>query len=324
MRIALAATGRLGMSLMAGLEPSSHQIVLCVQDGRKTRGIARWLRRLSARLPGGSSVVLGRALRMGVPVLWLDTMSEAEIAPLRELEVDVLLVGGFGIILKEPLLSTPRVGCVNTHSSLLPRHRGPNPFAAAVLAGDTETGVTFHGIDAGIDTGPILDQTAFAVGPRDTAAAVYRKACDAARDRVAEVLDRIARDGIAGRPQPEGEGGYDKRVRLEDAEIDWSQPAEAIDRRIRGLSGTQPAWFRYRGRRIEIVRAHFDDGPAKAPPGMVVRRRPNLVVATGSGRLHIRVAYSTGPLRWIWPMPWNRPRIGQRLTETGSKLTNAG
>ncbi len=313
MRIALAASGRLGLCLLAGLETSSHEVVLCLQDGRKTRGIMRRMKRWAARLPGGGNTVLGRCLRKGLPVLWLDALSRAELAPIRALDVDVVLVGGFGIIFKEPLLSLPRVGCVNTHSSLLPRHRGPNPFASVVLSGETQSGVTFHGMDAGIDTGPILDQAAFDIGPRDTAAAVYRKAGDVAGTRVAEVMDRIAREGIAGTPQPRDGGSYHKRVRRAEAEIDWSATAEAIDRRIRGLSGTQPAWFRYRGKRIQVLRAHFDERPVEAEPGTVLQRRPDLTIATGRGRLHIRVAYHAGLLPWLWPMPWNRPKVGRRL-----------
>ena len=109
--------------------------------------------------------------------------------------------GGFSVILKAPILRIPKIGCINMHSSLLPRHRGANPFCGAILAGDEETGITFHVIDEGIDTGPIVHQVAFNLGPRDTAYEVYLRACGLAQDHVAAALDFVANYGLEGLPQ---------------------------------------------------------------------------------------------------------------------------
>lgn len=313
MRIAIAGSGRLGASLMAGLERSEHQVVALVQDGRKTQGLARKVLPMAERLNELNRSPMGRARRGRLPLIWLDTMSEANLSTLKALNPDILLVGGFGIILKRPILDLPKVGCVNLHSSLLPMHRGPNPFGAVILAGERESGVTFHEMDEGIDTGAIIDQTRFPIGPRDTAADVYRKACAAAKRRVAGVMDRIAREGLRGVPQDPAAGCYDQRITEEDARMDWTRPALELDRLVRALTGMPHAWFPLQGKRIDVVKAQNDHLPCEAAPGTVVANRPAVVVATGAGHLHIHRAYTAGGLSRAWPSAWSWPKPGDVL-----------
>jgi len=257
MRIAVAGTGRLGINLLRPLLQSSHQIVAIVQDGRKTRGISQRLTPVLGRYFGGPYHMAGRARARRIPIFWIDRMNEAELAPLRALRPDILLVGGFGIILKPPLLELPRLGCVNTHSSLLPKHRGPNPFYAVILAGEEESGVTFHIMEEGIDTGAIIAQFTFPIHEEDGMFDVYNRACECAAGHVVEVMDHIEQEGLAGTPQDESLASYDKKPIPADAWIDWNMTAAEIHRLVRAMSPTPMPKFQYRGRNVRVARTRL-------------------------------------------------------------------
>jgi len=312
MRIAVAGTGALAASLLRPLLTSGHDVAAIVQNGRRTKGIKRFLLPPYLHLVGGAATPMGIAHRHGIPIVFLDRMVH-DLEPLRACKPDVLLVGGFDIILKRPLLDLPAIGCVNFHSSLLPKHRGPNPFSWVLLANDRETGVTFHVMEEGIDTGPVLDQTAFPIGPRDTALSLHAKACEAATDRVVDVMDAIEANGLDGTPQDHGAATYDRKLTKDDARIDWSLPAEEIDRRVRALN-LYASRFDFRGRTICVRRTGFDKTPVSAEPGTVLTQRPPVRVATGQGVLVLEVAYATWPVPTAWPVPWNRPKPGEKVS----------
>lgn len=313
MRIAFAGTGLMGVHLLMPLVESSHEVVAVVQNGRKTKGLSRRLIPAVAGVFQSGSHVAGAAKRLRLPIVWIDKMTDAELEPLRALAPDLLLVGGFGIILKAPLLSLPKIGCVNCHSSLLPRHRGPNPFAAVVLAGESESGVSFHIMEEGIDTGPIVDQTGFTVTEMDTAYTVYQRSSTLAGERVVAVVDRIAAAGLSGVPQDETVASYDKMIRDDDLVIDWNQPAALIHRKIRACCLSPFARTYYKGDLVHIARANLDPTPVGEPPGTVVGQRPWLTIATGEGTIAVRVAFTRRRVPMIWPAPWSRPALGERV-----------
>jgi methionyl-tRNA formyltransferase len=313
MRIAIAGSGRLAYSLMQGLRGGRHELVALVQNGRATRGFNRTLvTACTSVLPVPDSVT-GLAARARMPIVWIDRMTGEELAPLRKLEPDVLLVGGFSIILKRPILDLPRIGCVNVHSSLLPKHRGPNPFSAVILAGEAETGVTFHVMDEGIDTGDILEQHAFPITAEDTALTTYNKACSLAGEHIAAVMDRVEREGLWGSPQDNTVATYDQKLDREGAQIDWRKPARYIERLMRAAKPFIVPSFSYAGRTIFVTQIRWDAVATHEAPGTVVIARPFVRVATGEGTVTLVVAYTRTPLPWIWPAPWNRPRAGEKL-----------
>ena len=313
MRIAFAGSGYLGASLVRPIMESRHELVALIQNGRGVSGFSRWAKPRLSRWLGGNRNLIGIAARNGIPIVWLNRMEPHELAPLDEAAPDLILVGGFAIILKAPILNLPRVGCVNTHSSLLPRHRGPNPFTPAILAGDSESGVTFHRMDEGIDTGAILEQHRVPIDSRETAGTLHRKLSNLAGSHVLSLLDAVERDGLDGTPQDPALATYEKAPTLEDTYIDWAEPAEAIDRRIRALNPLHRSRFWWRGRFVYVLRAHYDDKPVDAEPGTIVRVRPRVTVATGKGRLILRAAYTNFPFPWPWPAPWSGPRKGEVL-----------
>ena len=310
MRIVLAATGHLGLSLLEPLLDSGHTVVGLLQDGRKTPPHQRGAASVLPFLRKTPSTQLWANV-LGLHGIWLDKMDEAELAPVRALEPDVILVGGFGLILKRPLLELPRIGCVNVHSSLLPKHRGPNPFAAVLVAGESESGVTFHAIDERIDTGDILDQTAFPLLDDYTTYAVYRQACAVAGERVVAVMDRIEREGLRGVRQNHADASYDKRPGLDDAEIRWERPASRIASMVRALAPKPMPWFRYRGRIVHVASVGIDMTAEDAAPGTVLRNRHPVLVAAGEGAVRIIVAHVKRPVPWVWPTLWSRPKVGE-------------
>jgi len=317
MRIALVGSGTLSARMLTPLLASDHEVVAAVLDGRASRGIRRTLGPPLARFFRGSFSLGGRAKKHGIPIYYIDKMTEEELAPLRALDLDLILVGGFSLILKKPLLDLPALGCVNTHSSLLPRHRGPNPFSAAILAGDTESGVTFHWMDEGIDTGEIIAQFSLPVTEKSTMLGLYREACDLAGAHVVSVLDSIADGTATATPQDESRANYEKNRTLADSWIDWFEPAEHIDRQVRGMSPQPCVRFRWRKRVIYVHRVAFDPTPVPDYPGTVIANRPWVVIATGRGTLTMRVAFCKRPVPWIWPGLVTRPDVGEVLEGGG-------
>lgn len=306
MRIIIAGSGLLGVSVMEPLIESGHEVVGLIQNGRNTPAGKRHtgMLRLSFTPPSVSTRSL--AMRNRIPVHWLDTMGEAELGPLRALDPDLIVACGFGIIFKRPLLDLPNIGCINVHSSLLPEHRGPSPFAHVILAKRARSGVTFHVMDEDIDTGDILHQAAFKIAPMDTGLTVYEKASRLAGDHILDVVDNVELNGLCGTPQDSAKASYDPRMSNESAMIDWRQPAEDIERLVRAAIAYYPAWFTHRRRLIRVTRATFDPRPVDAPPGRVLETAPYPVVATGRGRLIVHAAHITAPIPWSWPAPWTR------------------
>lgn len=313
MRVLVAGTGHLGTSVLLPLLESHHEVVGIIQNGRSTRGAQRVSRIIQARLFGGATDVIAMAMKNNLPVVWLDTMDDDDLAPIRALESDLIVTCGFGLIFNRPLLDLPAIGCMNVHSSLLPKHRGATPFPYVILANDSESGVTFHVTDEQIDTGDVLDRTAFPVGPADTALTVYGKACDRTRERVVEVVDHIAQDGLHGTPQDTEFAGYDKKFTEKDTGIRWGRPTSTVDRLIRASTASSYARFKHRGRTVRLVSAEIDTTRPNAPPGTVLETTPRPVVATLDGTITIRSAFVSLPIPWMWPAPWSRLRVGDRL-----------
>ncbi len=313
MRIAIVGSGTLSVKLLLPLLDSKHEVVAVILDGRQTRGLRRWLDPRLARWFRGEYSLGGQAIKYELPIYYIDKMTDEEVAPIKALKLDLILVGGFSIILKKPLLDVPRLGCVNTHSSLLPRHRGPNPFSAAILAGDSETGVTFHWMDEDIDTGDIIIQHKIALNEESTMLGLYRDACELAGQKVEAMVNSLeVGDGLR-RPQSTAVASYEKRAQVADSWINWSDSAENIERLVRGMSPQPYVRFRWRRHVILVHKVTFDLRPVKAAPGTVLVNHPLVKIATGSGVIVLRVAFRQKPVPWIWPAFGSRPDVEEVL-----------
>ena len=183
------------------------------------------------------SAVKELALKKNLPVLQPErARDETFLAQIRQLAPDLIVVAAYGQILPQALLDVPRFGCLNVHTSLLPKYRGAAPIQWAILNGDAETGVTIMRMDAGLDTGPIVSEERTPIAADDDAQTLH--------DRLARLggalLTRTIPDYVAGKilphPQPAEGASYARKIKKEDGRIDWSQPARVLWNRVRGLT----------------------------------------------------------------------------------------
>ncbi|MCC7357970.1 MAG: methionyl-tRNA formyltransferase [Anaerolineales bacterium] len=233
------------------------------------------------------------ALAAGVPVIQPHRLREPEaMAQLAAWAPDLIVVAAFGQILRPAVLDLPAHGCVNVHASLLPRHRGAAPVAAAILAGDAVTGVTIMRMDAGLDTGPRLHTSPpVRIEPDDTTETLTtRLAAVGATTLLAALPDYVA-GRLRPEPQDEAQSTYAPQLKKGDGRLDFTRPAAELERRVRAMTpwpGAYALWPEAgaEDRVLKITRAALteDDAP---PPGVVAGRGSEIVVGCGAGALRL-------------------------------------
>jgi methionyl-tRNA formyltransferase len=211
---------------------------------------------------------------------------------------DLLVVVAYGLILPPEALAIPLRGCLNIHGSLLPRWRGAAPIQRALLAGDTETGVTIMQMDAGLDTGPVLLEKRLAIQPEDDAASLHATLAALGAQALLEALTGLEAGRLVPRPQAAEGVTYAAKIEKTEARIDWQDDAVAIARRVRAFRPWPVAETSWRGEQLRVHRARALAGePAttavattapSATPGLLLGLCDDmLVVACGRGRLGI-------------------------------------
>jgi methionyl-tRNA formyltransferase len=211
----------------------------------------------------------------------------AEHAAFAALNLDAAVVAAYGLILPQAVLDAPRFGCINIHGSLLPRWRGAAPVQRAILAGDTETGITIMRMDAGLDTGPILLKRAIAIGRWTTAAVLLDDMAALGAAMIVETLDALGKGQLAETPQPTEGVTYAAKLDRTEGVIDWRLPALDLDRRVRALNPWPGTIFTLRGERIKLLEASVRVGHGL--PGTVLEPAVDgsPVIACGEGALKL-------------------------------------
>jgi methionyl-tRNA formyltransferase len=232
---------------------------------------------------------------------------EAEKAAFAALDLEVAVVAAYGLILPPAVLGSPRLGCLNIHASLLPRWRGAAPIQRAILAGDAETGVTIMQMERGLDTGPMLMAEAVPIGRANTGELTERLAVLGAR-LLLETL--AALPDIAAVPQPAEGVTYAHKVEKAEARIDWTRPADHLDRLVRAMQPSPGAFFTAEGQRVKLGAA--EPAAGSGPPGTLLL---DACVATGEGALKLLTVQPEGRL----PMPAEDWLRGRRLAP-GARL----
>lgn len=272
LRIAFMGSPDFSVPALRALHAAGHEIVCVYSQPPKPTG------RGQRETP---CPVHRAALDLGLPVRTPARVRKdvAEHAAFAALDLDVAVVAAYGLILPKPMLDAPRRGCLNIHASLLPRWRGAGPIQAAILAGDTETGITIMRMEEGLDTGPMLLRESVPIGPRMTTAELH----DALAAIGGPLVLRALAEDPAPVPQPEDGVTYAPKLAKEDGRIDWWQDAAALDRRIRAMN-PWPGCFFKSGE--EVVRVHAaEPGPGEGLPGTVLDAAPT--IACGSGALRL-------------------------------------
>jgi methionyl-tRNA formyltransferase len=231
------------------------------------------------------------ALREHLPVLQPEkARNEAFLGELRSLEPELIAVAAYGQILPKTILDLPRVGCLNVHTSLLPKYRGPAPIQWAIINGDAETGVTIMKIAPTLDTGDMLTQESTPILPEDNSATLHDRLAKIG----AELLVRSIPDYITGklvpRPQPADGASYAPKISKQDGRVDWQQPALVIWNRVRGLV-PWPGAYTYLPASPQPLMLKIWEvqvTPSQGTPGEILQADKNgVVVACGEGALRI-------------------------------------
>ncbi|STQ89072.1 methionyl-tRNA formyltransferase [Iodobacter fluviatilis] len=217
-------------------------------------------------------------------------------APLAEIEADVMIVAAYGLILPQAVLNLPKLGCLNIHGSLLPRWRGAAPIHRAILAGDTETGITIMQMDAGLDTGDMLSIHRTAIEADDTTASLHDKLADQGAKALVEALENLPELQQTRQVQPEAGVTYADKLKREESQIDWHKSAAELDQMIRAFNPFPSAQTLLTGQALKIWQATVC--PQSGAPGTVLAAdKDGLLVACGSGSLRITELQKAGSKR---------------------------
>jgi methionyl-tRNA formyltransferase len=277
LRLAFAGTPDFAARHLEALLDSGHAViaVLTQPDRRAGRG-----------KKATASPVKQCALDRGLHVLQPRTLRDPDIQQqLRELELDALVVVAYGLILPEPVLQAPRFGCINVHGSLLPRWRGAAPIQRAIEAGDSESGITIMQMDAGLDTGPMLACRRCPIPPLATSGDLYALLADLGPDLLCEVLGDLPGHLNRAKKQNDAEATYAHKIDKSEAQIDWSQAAPVLARRLRAFSPAPGAYSVLSGQRIKIWEGQPQPAPGGTPGTILDTDKGQVLVACGDGAL---------------------------------------
>jgi methionyl-tRNA formyltransferase len=221
-----------------------------------------------------------------VPIIQPEKLRTPEaMEQLRAWNPDLIVVAAFGQILRKDVLDLPRYGCINVHASLLPRWRGAAPINAAILHGDEETGVTIMKMDVGLDTGPILAQRSIRLMREDTAGSVTETLSHLGADLLIETLPDYLSGKIQPVPQPEEGMTYAPMLKKEEGRLDFTHPAEELERRVRAFNPWPSTFMDFDGALLKVHRAHAvaEAGQAEVGQRLIYQGQP--AVGAGGGLL---------------------------------------
>ncbi|GAB4193011.1 MAG: methionyl-tRNA formyltransferase [Roseiflexaceae bacterium] len=257
------------------------------------------------------------ALRLGLPVLQPETLREPAAAEaLAALRPDVGVVAAYGEILRKRVLAIPPLGYLNIHPSLLPRWRGPTPVTGAIMAGDTEIGVSVMRLDTKMDSGPLLAQRRLPLAPDARGGALTEELFHIGAALLLDVLAPYAAGTLLPTPQDDSLATYTHMLTRADGQIDWAAPAAQIERMVRAYDPWPAAFTLWRGQPLKITDARVHPWPGDAPPGTLLPERGAALVATGADALELLVVQPAGKR----PMPaadWRRGLREQQSVRLG-------
>jgi methionyl-tRNA formyltransferase len=309
LRIAFAGTPHFALPALRALLATTHRVVGVLTQPDRPAGRGRELR---------SSPVKDLAAEHGLPIDQPSTLKTEEgRATLVAWQPDLIVVVAYGLLLPKSVLQLPRLGCLNIHGSLLPRWRGAAPIHRALLAGDTQTGVTIMQLDEGLDTGPTLLERSRPIGAHETAGELHDALAQMGAAALIEAIDGLAAGTLKPRPQPAEGATYAPKIDKSEARIDWHLPAIEIDRKVRAFNPWPIAETTLGGETVRVWRAQVADDSivAGAPGTLLDAGSEGLRVACGRGVLAIRELQRAGKKPVSARDFANAVRLdGQRLT----------
>jgi methionyl-tRNA formyltransferase len=278
LRIVFAGTPEFAAEHLKALLDSPYQLVAVYSQPDRPAGRGQKL------MP---SPVKQLALQHNIPVLQpqtlRDPLAQAELAALQP---DLLVVVAYGLILPQAVLDIPRLGCINSHASLLPRWRGAAPIQRAIQAGDEESGVTVMHMEAGLDTGPMLLKVRTPISPEDTGGSLHDRLAELGPPAVLEAIAGLCAGTLHGQAQDDGLANYAHKLNKDEALLDWSRPAEELERLIRAFNPWPICHSRLHGEPLKVLAASLGEGSGN-PGAILSASKDGLSVACGSGALRL-------------------------------------
>jgi methionyl-tRNA formyltransferase len=237
-----------------------------------------------------ASPVKELAMQLQLPIIQPPRLHEPEpMSQLTAWRPDLIVVAAFGQILRPDLLDLPPCGCVNVHASLLPRHRGAAPIAAAILAGDAETGVTIMRIDPGLDTGPRLTAHSEPIRPDDTSATLATRLADLGAALLMETLPGFLAGTVPAQPQDDALATFAPQLKKEDGHLDFHGPAVELERRVRAVTPWPGAFTLWQDQPFKVLRAALAREAAGEPGAVIDSELGPVVVCRPGGLLLLEV-----------------------------------
>ena len=275
MRVVFLGSGSFAIPSLEALLAAGHDVVAVVTQPDREKGRGRAL-----SPPPLKPVAAAR----GLEILQPRRVREPEsLAALQALAPEIQVVVAYGQILPRAVIDVAPRGTVNVHASLLPRYRGAAPVQWAIVNGEAETGVTTMLIDEGLDTGPLLLAEATPIGAEETADVLEARLALIGADLLVRTLKGLHEGTVVARPQDAARATLAPLIKKEDGLIDWTLPADALARRVRGFHPWPGAYISRQGHGLRVLRARAETGPAGVPGTLLAVDRDGLVVAAGDG-----------------------------------------
>lgn len=241
------------------------------------------------------SAVKARALELGIPVMQPESLAdETEQGELAKLKPGLMVVTAYGMLLPQPVLDIPDLGCVNVHASLLPRWRGAAPIQRAIQAGDAHTGVALMQMEAGLDTGPVLAVLETPVSDSETGGTLHDRLSVLGGNLLTANLDALLDGKLEGQAQDDSLATYARKLSKTECPLDWTDSAVNLWRTVRAFNPWPLATTSHGGTQLRIHQCSVVDQPAELPGRVLATDSAGILVGTGSGCLRIEVLQKPG------------------------------
>jgi len=282
LRLAFMGTPDFSVAALESVLQAGHDVVCVYSQPPRRAGRGKKLRK---------SPVHDYADLKGIEVRHPENFKdEADQQAFKDLNLDVAVVVAYGLILPKSILDAPKYGCLNIHASLLPRWRGAAPIQRAILAGDSETGVTIMQMDVGLDTGDILLVSSLPITSKTNAQMLHDQLSVLGSKMIVEALDGLVCGTLTPRQQPSEGVTYAEKLQKEEGHLIWMEPAEELERKIRAFTPWPGAYFHCGDERIKVLEAEFV--PISSTAGFVIDEQ--ITVGCGVGALRLKVLQRPG------------------------------
>ncbi|MGF1903247.1 methionyl-tRNA formyltransferase [Aliivibrio sifiae] len=278
LRIIFAGTPDFAARHLSALVNSHHEVIGVYTQPDRPAGRGKKLT---------ASPVKELALEHNIPVFQPENFKSDEAKQeLADQNADLMVVVAYGLLLPQAVLDTPKLGCINVHGSILPRWRGAAPIQRSIWAGDAETGVTIMQMDIGLDTGDMLSIATLPIEATDTSASMYNKLAELGPVALVECLSTIADGTAIAEKQNDEQANYAKKLSKEEAKIDWTMDADAIERCVRAFNPWPMSHFSVEDKAIKVWQSRVETYTGNATPGTIIQAdKTGIYVATGSNAI---------------------------------------